>query len=218
MVLDAAKGIEPQTLKLFEVCRDRGLPLLTFLNKWDRPGRDPLELLDEIEEQIGVHAHAGHVAGRLRRRLPRRRSTAATALHPLRRAWPAARRSPPRSWSTPTRAAEEEGDAWTAAPGRARAARAGPDARPRLVPGRRDHARSSSARPSPTSASASCSTRSSTSRPPPRPGPTTRASRARSTRRSRGSCSRCRRTWTRRTATASPSSGCARAASSGAWS
>ena len=54
MVLDAAKGIEPQTLKLFEVCRDRGLPLLTFINKYDRPGRDPLELLDEIEELIGV--------------------------------------------------------------------------------------------------------------------------------------------------------------------
>lgn len=52
MVLDAAKGIEPQTLKLFDVCRQRGLPLLTFINKWDRPGRDPLELLDEIEQQI----------------------------------------------------------------------------------------------------------------------------------------------------------------------
>ena len=54
MVLDAAKGIEPQTLKLFEVCRERGLPLLSFLNKWDRPGRDPLELIDEIESTIGV--------------------------------------------------------------------------------------------------------------------------------------------------------------------
>ncbi len=54
MVLDVAKGIEPQTLKLFEVCRDRGLPLLSFLNKYDRPGRAPLELLDEIEELIGV--------------------------------------------------------------------------------------------------------------------------------------------------------------------
>ncbi|MEZ5321304.1 MAG: GTP-binding protein [Microthrixaceae bacterium] len=54
MVLDAAKGIEPQTLKLFEVCRDRGLPLLTFINKWDRPGRDGLELLDEIESMIGL--------------------------------------------------------------------------------------------------------------------------------------------------------------------
>jgi len=54
MVLDVAKGIEPQTLKLFEVCRDRGLPLLSFLNKYDRPGRLPLELLDEIERLIGV--------------------------------------------------------------------------------------------------------------------------------------------------------------------
>ena len=54
MVLDAAKGIEPQTLKLFDVCRQRGLPLLTFINKWDRPGRSPLELLDEIESQLGI--------------------------------------------------------------------------------------------------------------------------------------------------------------------
>ncbi|MBW8826456.1 MAG: peptide chain release factor 3 [Acidobacteria bacterium] len=54
MVLDAAKGIEPQTRKLFEVCRDRGVPLLSFLNKWDRPGRGPLELVDEIEEQLGI--------------------------------------------------------------------------------------------------------------------------------------------------------------------
>ena len=54
MVLDAAKGIEPQTLKLFEVCRTRRLPVITFLNKYDRPGREPLELLDEIEHQIGL--------------------------------------------------------------------------------------------------------------------------------------------------------------------
>jgi peptide chain release factor 3 len=54
MVLDSAKGIEPQTLKLFEVCRSRNLPVITFLNKYDRPGRDPLELIDEIEEQIGL--------------------------------------------------------------------------------------------------------------------------------------------------------------------
>ncbi|MFT3851125.1 MAG: peptide chain release factor 3 [Ilumatobacteraceae bacterium] len=52
MVLDAAKGIESQTLKLFQVCRARELPVITFLNKYDRPGREPLELLDEIEEQI----------------------------------------------------------------------------------------------------------------------------------------------------------------------
>jgi peptide chain release factor 3 len=54
MVLDAAKGIEPQTLKLFEVCRERDLPLLTFINKWDRPGREPLELLDQIERQLSI--------------------------------------------------------------------------------------------------------------------------------------------------------------------
>ena len=54
MVLDSAKGIEAQTLKLFEVCRARRLPVLTFLNKYDRPGREPLELLDEIEGQIGL--------------------------------------------------------------------------------------------------------------------------------------------------------------------
>ncbi len=52
MVLDAAKGIEAQTLKLFQVCRSRNLPVITFLNKYDRPGRNPLELLDEIEKQI----------------------------------------------------------------------------------------------------------------------------------------------------------------------
>jgi peptide chain release factor 3 len=54
MVLDAAKGIEAQTLKLFEVCRARNVPLLTFLNKWDRPGRDGLELLDEIESRLDL--------------------------------------------------------------------------------------------------------------------------------------------------------------------
>jgi peptide chain release factor 3 len=54
MVLDAAKGIEPQTLKLFEVCRQRSMPLLTFVNKWDRPGLDPLELVDQIESTLDV--------------------------------------------------------------------------------------------------------------------------------------------------------------------
>ena len=54
MVLDSAKGIEPQTLKLFEVCRSQNLPVITFLNKYDRPGREPLQLLDEIENQIGL--------------------------------------------------------------------------------------------------------------------------------------------------------------------
>ncbi|MBW3612581.1 MAG: GTP-binding protein, partial [Chloroflexi bacterium] len=55
MVLDAGKGLEPQTLKLFQVCRMRGLPIVTFINKCDRPMLSPLGLLDEIEREIGVH-------------------------------------------------------------------------------------------------------------------------------------------------------------------
>ena len=54
MVLDAAKGIEPQTRKLFDVCRQRGIPIFTFINKMDRPARPPLELLDEIEDVLGM--------------------------------------------------------------------------------------------------------------------------------------------------------------------
>ena len=54
MLIDAGKGLEPQTLKLFQVCRHRGIPVITVINKWDRPGRSPLELLDEIEERIGL--------------------------------------------------------------------------------------------------------------------------------------------------------------------
>ena len=54
MLIDAAKGLEPQTLKLFQVCKHRGIPIITVINKWDRPGRAPLELLDEIAEQIGL--------------------------------------------------------------------------------------------------------------------------------------------------------------------
>src|SRR5271165_693375 len=54
MLLDSAKGLEPQTLKLFDVCRSRAIPVITFVNKWDRPGREPLELLDEIEQRIGL--------------------------------------------------------------------------------------------------------------------------------------------------------------------
>jgi len=54
MLVDAAKGLEPQTRKLFEVCQLRGLPIFTFINKLDRPGRDPLELIDEIEQELGL--------------------------------------------------------------------------------------------------------------------------------------------------------------------
>ncbi len=54
MVLDAAKGIEPQTLKLFEVCRLRDVPVITFINKMDRDARDCFELLDEIEQKLAL--------------------------------------------------------------------------------------------------------------------------------------------------------------------
>src|SRR5215471_10759732 len=54
MVLDAAKGIEEQTRKLFEVCRLRDVPIITFVNKLDREGRDPFDLLDEIEQSLAL--------------------------------------------------------------------------------------------------------------------------------------------------------------------
>ena len=54
MLIDAAKGVEPQTKKLFAICRERGVPLFTFINKMDRPSRDPLELLDELESILGI--------------------------------------------------------------------------------------------------------------------------------------------------------------------
>ncbi len=56
MVLDAAKGIESQTLKLFEVCRLRDVPIITFINKFDREGRHPFELLEEIEKTLALDA------------------------------------------------------------------------------------------------------------------------------------------------------------------
>ena len=54
MLIDGAKGLEPQTLKLFRVCKAHGLPIVTVVNKWDRPGKSPLELVDEIVTEIGL--------------------------------------------------------------------------------------------------------------------------------------------------------------------
>lgn len=56
MLIDAAKGVEPQTRKLFEVCRMRGIPIFTFINKLDRPGREPLDLIDELEKVLGIRS------------------------------------------------------------------------------------------------------------------------------------------------------------------
>ncbi len=54
MILDVAKGVEPQTLRLFQVARERNMPLLTFVNKCDRPGLEPLELIDHIESTLDI--------------------------------------------------------------------------------------------------------------------------------------------------------------------
>src|ERR1700687_2904669 len=58
MVIDAAKGVERQTRKLFEVCRLRKIPVLTFINKMDMPGRDPLELMNEVENVLHIQSAA----------------------------------------------------------------------------------------------------------------------------------------------------------------
>lgn len=57
MIIDSAKGIEEQTLKLFKVCRMRGIPIFTFINKLDRQGKAPLELLAELEEVMGIESY-----------------------------------------------------------------------------------------------------------------------------------------------------------------
>ena len=54
MMIDGAKGVEAQTIKLFEVCRMRGIPIFTFINKMDRAARDPFELMDELEKVLGI--------------------------------------------------------------------------------------------------------------------------------------------------------------------
>lgn len=58
MVIDAAKGVERQTRKLFEVCRLKKIPVLTFINKMDMPGRDPLDLMNEVEQVLGIQSFA----------------------------------------------------------------------------------------------------------------------------------------------------------------
>jgi peptide chain release factor 3 len=57
MLIDGAKGVEPQTIKLFHVCRMRGIPIFTFINKLDRAIKDPFELMDELEEVLGIHSY-----------------------------------------------------------------------------------------------------------------------------------------------------------------
>jgi len=58
MLIDAAKGVETQTKKLFQVCRQRGIPIFTFINKFDRDAKEPLDLMDEVEKVLGVESYA----------------------------------------------------------------------------------------------------------------------------------------------------------------
>jgi peptide chain release factor 3 len=74
MVIDGAKGVESQTRKLFEVCRLRDLPILTFCNKMDRESRDTFEIIDEIQENLAIDVTPGLLAHRHGARL----SSAAT--------------------------------------------------------------------------------------------------------------------------------------------
>ena len=114
MVLDTAKGIEAQTLKLFNVCRSRNLPVLTFFNKFDRPGRDPLELLDEVEQQIGLRATPATwpvgQPGDFRGTIDRRTGLFTKYTRTARGAAEA-----PEEIIDAERAAAEEGDAWKVA-------------------------------------------------------------------------------------------------------
>ena len=58
MVIDGAKGVEPQTRKLFKVCAMRHIPIFTFINKLDRETKDPFDLLDELERELGIETYA----------------------------------------------------------------------------------------------------------------------------------------------------------------
>src|ERR671912_211743 len=88
MVIDAGKGIEPQTLRLLKVCRARNTPIVTFVNKLDRDARPPLELVDEIERELGMAATPSSAMARKssrrrfsKRRRPRRSWCAALDTH-----------------------------------------------------------------------------------------------------------------------------------------
>ncbi len=56
MLIDAAKGVEEQTIKLFKVCRMRSIPIFTFVNKLDRAGKDPFDLMEELEHVLGIRS------------------------------------------------------------------------------------------------------------------------------------------------------------------
>jgi peptide chain release factor 3 len=106
--------VEPQTRRLFEVARARGIPLITFINKYDRPGLDPLEMIDHIESELGLTAVAATwpvgIPGDFRGVVDRRTGV----FHRFTRTVGGAKMAPEELLS-PEQAAEREGDAWTVA-------------------------------------------------------------------------------------------------------
>ena len=213
MLVDAAKGLEPQTLKLFQVCAHRGIPVITVINKWDRPGLDPLELLDSIEKQIGLRptpltwpvGEAGDFRGVLDRRtggFVRYTRTAGGPRSPL-----TPRPPPPPSPSAGRRPRRATSCSAPTAPTTTRRA-SWPGAPPRCSSPRR-------CRTSASPRSWRCSSSWRRRRGPPWRSTTASAS---PTTTSAPSSSRCSRAWTPPTATASPTPGSARAPSSAAWS
>jgi len=216
LLLDAAKGVEAQTLRLFEVARARQIPLLTFVNKYDRPGLEPLEMLDHITAVLGLEPVAmtwpvgipGDFRGVVDRaggggfvRFTRTVGGATQA---------------PEEHLEPEAALAREGDEWATAVEELELVEAvSGDLDPeRFATGA--SSRSTSARRSRTSASACSWTRWSPWLRLRARAPTSRASRARWTRRSPRRSSRSRRTWIRAIVTGSPSCGSGPGASSAA--
>ena len=214
MLLDSAKGVEAQTRKLFRVCRQRSIPIFTFVNKLDRPGRDAFDLIGEVESVLGIGVYpvtwpifrGGIFRGvyhRLRQRVylfdaDRANSSSTTG----------AERPPVEVTGIDDPALREELDdgRLRPAPPRRRAAR---DGRRRLRPGalrgraalahvlRTARSTTSAWRPSSRPSPSSCRRR---GRARPTPAPSSPPGRS-----SAASSSRSRRTWTRPTATAWPS-------------
>ncbi|UUY05873.1 GTP-binding protein [Svornostia abyssi] len=215
MLLDAAKGAEAQTLRLFEVARARGIPLITFVNKYDRPGMEPLEMLDHIEEVLGLTpvpvTWPVGIPGDFRGVIDRRNGH----FHRLTRSVRGATRADDEIL-TADEAAEREPDAWPQAREELDLATA---VQPELDPD--DFA---SGRATPVFFGSAvwnfgvemlldALLRDA---PPPRPRPGRTASRERWSPPSRPRSSRCRRTWIRATATGSRSCGSAPGASTAA--
>jgi small GTP-binding protein len=212
MLLDAAKGLEPQTMKLFDVCRHRGIPVLTVVNKWDRPGLEALQLMDEIRDRTGLEPTpltwpvgiAGDFRGVLERSsgdfIRFTRTAGGATVAPEERPAPPPRRATRgrRRWRSPRCSTR-----WVRCTTRTPSS-------PAL---RRPCC---SARRCSTSAYASCSTSCSRSRHRPARARTRRVRHADSTHRSARSCSRSRRAWTATTATAWRTCGSARVCSSAA--